>query len=48
MNKNKKTENIKTNKAINNMGNSNSIDALNAASNNSNNNANMTATNKTK
>lgn len=32
MNKNKKTENIKMNKAIKNMGNSNSIDALNAAS----------------
>lgn len=31
MNTNKKTKNIKANKAINNAGNSNSIDALNAA-----------------
>lgn len=32
MNRNKKGKNIKTNKAIENAGNSNSIDALNAAS----------------
>jgi len=32
MNRNKKNKNIKINKAIENMGNSNSVDALNAAS----------------
>lgn len=32
MNRNKKNKNVKVNEAIENMGNSNSIDALNAAS----------------
>lgn len=32
MNRNKKNKNIKVNKAIQNMGNSNSVDALNSAS----------------
>ncbi len=34
MNRNKKTKNIKTNQSINNMGNSNSVDALNAVNTN--------------
>jgi hypothetical protein len=34
MNRNKKNKNIKINKAIDNMGNSNSVDALNDASGN--------------
>lgn len=42
MNRNKKNKNIKMNKAIENMGNSNTVDALNAASGNTvkNNNKN--------
>ena len=40
MNRNKKNKNIKINKAIDNMGNSNSVDALNIASGNTPKNTN--------